>query len=301
MIMIAITGATGKTGRELCRILLRNHKKVRAISRDAGKLRDLQKEGAELSSAEIFSGDVADVRIMTRAFQDVEAVYMLIPPDSATPDLRAYQNRIGEALASALKNAGVRYVVNLSSVGAQHAEGNGPVNGLHDQELRLNDLADVNVLHLRPAYFMENLLGQMPLIKQMGFFSTPIPGDHKFPMIASRDISSRAAERLMKLDFTGKQYVELQGQRDLSLNEVARVFGNAIGRKDLRYIESTPEDTLNGLLGMGLSRSVAASYVELALAISTGHCAFTQPRSPENSTPTSIEEFAEVFKAAYSR
>lgn len=294
--MFVITGATGNTGKEISRILLSKDQKARAIGRSQERLKDLAKLGAEP-----FIGDLGDADAMTSAFTGARAVYAMIPPDPTAPDFRAYQNRIGEALATAIKNSGAKFVVNLSSVGAQHAKGVGPVNGLHDQEQCLNKLNGVNVLHLRPAYFMENLLWQAHLIKQMGMMGGPINGEVKFGMIATHDIAAYAADHLLKLDFTGKSFQELQGQRDVSYEEVARVLGKAIGRPDLKYVKFSPEDSVKGMTAMGLSPDVARSYVELAQAITSGHCRFTTPRSAQNTTPTSIEEFASMFRAVYEK
>jgi len=54
--MIAVTGATGRTGRRIAEILLAKGEKVRAIGRDAKKLAPLAESGAEP-----FVGDVEDV------------------------------------------------------------------------------------------------------------------------------------------------------------------------------------------------------------------------------------------------
>jgi hypothetical protein len=40
--------------------------------------------------------------------------------------------------AAAIANAHVRFVVNLSSIGAQHANHTGPIVGLHNQEQKLD-------------------------------------------------------------------------------------------------------------------------------------------------------------------
>jgi hypothetical protein len=51
---------------------------------------------------------------------------------------------------------------------------------------------------------------------------------------------------------------------------------------------------------MGLSPKKAAAYIEMFKAINTGVLAAQEPRSLENSTATSFEEFVQdVFAAAY--
>ena len=156
--MYAITGATGNIGSKVAEILLARGEKVRVIGRDAARLRTPVSKGAEAAV-----GDMKDAAFLTKTFSGVDAVFTMIPPDYTAADFRVYQNRIGANISDAITKAGVKYVVNLSSQGAELPAGTGPVLGLHDQEERLNKLAGVNVLHLRPTYFMENLLMNIPL------------------------------------------------------------------------------------------------------------------------------------------
>ena len=151
--MIVVTGATGRTGKVAAEALLAKGEKVRVIGRDARKLEPLVQQGGEP-----FVGDVEDVASMTKAFTGATAVYLVLPEDTSQQDLRAHQERVSDSYAAAIGNAHVPYVVNLSSIGAQHAEKTGPIVGLHNQEQKLNRIADLNVLYLRAAYFMENLL-----------------------------------------------------------------------------------------------------------------------------------------------
>ena len=57
--------------------------------------------------------------------------------------------------------------MNLSSIGAHLAAGSGPIAGLHRQEQRMNALDGLDVLHLRPGYFYENLLAATEFVASM--------------------------------------------------------------------------------------------------------------------------------------
>jgi uncharacterized protein YbjT (DUF2867 family) len=292
--LFVITGATGNTGCRIAAALLKAGKEVRIIGRSADKMKSLTDQGAQA-----FVASLDDADALTKAFSGASAVYAMIPPDSQVKDFRAYQGKIGEAITAAIHSAGIKYIVHLSSMGAENSEGVGPVNGLYDQEQRLNKLEGVNLLHLRPGYFLENTLMQVGMIKQMGIMGSPVRGDVKFGMIATQDIADYAAKRLLKLDFSGKSIQELQGQRDVSYDELAVIYGKAIGKSDLKYVCFPPADAVQGMMQMGLSESVANSYVELALAGNTGRLHYNEPRSAENTTKTSPEEFAQLFAAIY--
>jgi uncharacterized protein YbjT (DUF2867 family) len=119
----------------------------------------------------------------------------------------------------------------------------------------------------------------------------PLRGDLKVPMIATQDIGAAAAEALLKLDFSGKLARELLGQRDLTYHEVAAVIGQAIGKPGLNYVQFPPAQLKPALMQMGMSANMADLILEMAEALNSGHMAALEPRSAQNTTPTSIEAF----------
>jgi uncharacterized protein YbjT (DUF2867 family) len=222
----------------------------------------------------------------------------MLPPAKSRED----QERESTAIAQAVKEAGVRYAVHLSSYGAQVPEGTGPVAGLHSSEQKLNAISSLNVLHLRAAYFMENNLKAIGMIHGMGLLGNALRPDVKLPMVATRDVADYAAERLLRLDFSGKQTRELLGERDLSMTEATAMIASGIGKPDLEYKQFPYAQVEQGLTQMGIPPKGAAMYIELYKAINTGVLIPLEPRSPENTTPTSFEDFVQdVFAAAYQQ
>jgi uncharacterized protein YbjT (DUF2867 family) len=126
-----------------------------------------------------------------------------------------------------------------------------------------------------------------------------VRGDIRFAMIATKDIAAYAAERLVKRDFTGSAVQDLLGQRDVSLQEAASVIGSQLGRPDLRYVTFPYEDAGKAMLGMGLSPDVSRQYIEMSRALNDGLFAVGLSRNRDNTTPTSIEEFAGFFAQVY--
>jgi uncharacterized protein YbjT (DUF2867 family) len=286
-----ILGATGNTGSIIADALLLRRKKVRVIGRDAGRLQRFVGKGAEA-----FTGDVSDAVALTKAFRGAGAAYLLLPPITSRED----QERESDAIAKAVAESGLRYAVHLSSYGAHVPEGTGPVTGLHSSEQKLNAIGGLNVLHLRAAYFMENNLAAIGMIHGMGIFGHALLPDLKLPMITTPDVGDYAAQRLLNLDFSGKQTRELLGERDLSMTEAAAVIARGIGKPDLRYEQFTYDQMQQVLEQMGMPPRKAAVYIELFKAINTGILAAQEPRSRENTTPTSFETFVQdVFAPAY--
>ena len=293
--MYAITGATGNTGSVVAKALLENGQKVRGIGRSAGRLKALTQLGAEP-----FVSELTDREGLSQAFRGVGAAFIMIPPSMTSSDYRADQRRTADTLAEALETAGVAHAVTLSSVGADKAEGNGPVAGLHYLEERLNSITGLNVLHLRAGYFMENTLAQVGIIQQVGFSAGPVRADLKLPMIATRDIGAAAASALLKLDFRGSATRELLGPRDLTMAEAAAIIGDAIGKPGLAYLKAPDDQVRAGMLSLGMSAAVANLLLEMAAALNSGHMRALEERSDRNTTPTPFETFAaEQFVPLY--
>jgi uncharacterized protein YbjT (DUF2867 family) len=286
-----ILGASGNTGAIIANYLLSRGVKVRLLGRDAGRLQRFARKGAEA-----FTADVSDAVALTKAFSGARAAYLMLPPLNS----REEQERQSDAIAKAVKESGLRYAVHLSSYGAHVPEGTGPVTGLHSSEQKLNAISDLNVLHLRAAYFMENNLGAIDMIHRMGLFAHALLPDLKLPMIATRDVGDYAAQRLLDLDFSGKQTRELLGERDLSMTEVTAVIARGVGKPDLRYEQFLYDQVQKVLEQMGMPQKKAAVYIEMFEAINAGLLAAQEQRSTKNTTPTSFENFVrDVFVGAY--
>jgi uncharacterized protein YbjT (DUF2867 family) len=295
--MYVVLGASGNTGHVVAKNLLARQQKVRVVGRSAGHLQPFAAQGAE-----VFIGDVTDASAITKAFQQADSAYVMVPPDLTSNDPLGHYHRVGDAIAAAVRDSKVKNVVALSSIGAHMPSGSGPVVGLHKFEQKLSQIAGTNVLFLRPAYFMENTLPQVAVIRMMGAVAGPLRPDLKLPMIATRDIGAAAADALLKLDFRGKQTRELLGQRDLTYTEVATIIGKAIGKPDLKYVQPPNDQMRAALVRSGMSEQLANLLLEMTGSLNSGDMRGLEPRSPRNTTPTSFETFvAEVFVPAYQQ
>ncbi|HEX8991265.1 MAG TPA: NAD(P)H-binding protein [Anaerolineales bacterium] len=296
--MYVVTGATGNTGSQVVKQLLFHGEKVRVIGRDAGRLDWLVKMGAEP-----FVADLKDVTALTRAFTGAKAVYAMIPPSPASPDYRKEQGWISDCIATALAEAGVRYCVSLSSIGADKASGTGPIVGLHDFEQKLNAISGLNTMHVRAGYFMENTLAQADVIPQVGSCAGPLRSDLKLPMVCARDVGQIAGEELLDLDFHGQQIREVHGLRDYTYSDCAKIIGQAIGNPNLKYVQLPDNKLRPAMERMGMSSNFVDLILEMSAALNSGQIVPLEPRSVHNTTPTSFEtfvigEFLPVYQSA---
>jgi uncharacterized protein YbjT (DUF2867 family) len=293
--MYVITGSTGNTGKPIALTLLKAGKKVRIISRSPEKAKELTDKGSEL-----IIGDTSNVALLTKAFQGATAVYAMIPPDFTAADFYRHQIKHADAMAEAIQRTGVKFVVSLSSVGTHLEKDSGVVFGLRYMEQKFNAIQGLNVLHLRPTYFMENSLGMIEVVKNMGIMGSPIKPDLRMNMIATKDIAEYAAKRLSSLDFSGKSIQYLLGQRDLTYSDVARIFGNEIGKSDLKYVEFPFDEFTKAMVSMGASTSLAENMNTFIKSMNEGKVLAEAVRTPQSTTPTSIEEFAKTFAYLYN-
>jgi len=274
--MYVVLGASGNTGHVVARNLLARQKKVRVVGRSAAQLQPFASQGAET-----FIGDVTDAAAVTQALQQADSAYVMIPPDLASNDPLGHYDRVGDAIAAAVRNSKVKNVVALSSIGTDKPSQTGPVVGLHNFEQKLSQIAGTNVLFLRAGYFMENTLPQVAAVRMMGAVAGPLRPDLTLPMIATRDIGAAAAEALLRLDFRGTQTRELLGQRDLDYTDVAAIIGKAIGKPDLKYVQPPNDQVRGALVQSGMSEKLGELILEMAASLNSGYMRALEPRTPK--------------------
>ncbi|HEY5878636.1 MAG TPA: NAD(P)H-binding protein [Nakamurella sp.] len=293
--MITVMGATGHTGGAIARRLLDAGEEVRALGRSETKLDELRRAGAET-----VAGDMTDPAFLAKAFTGADAVYTLLPFDPTVTNLEVSQRLVGEATVQAVRAAGVRYLVALSSVGADLPRSPVFIANLRDQERRLRGLVGANVLILRSVSFFEGFYAVLDVVKQHGVNGDVVAPHVQRPMIAVRDLAEVAANALISRDWDDVVVRELLGERDLSYAEVTRIIGERIGRPDLPYVQLPDADMIESLGQAGFSAGVADDYVAFSRAFSEGNLTDHVVRTPQNTTPTRFEDFAIDWAIAYA-
>ena len=282
--MIAVMGAVGNVGSKVTDLLLRQNEEVRVFEHKR-KLEEFRERGAE-----VVRGDAINVEDLRSLFKDAVAAQVLLPENLADPEFVANRSKMSRAIADALRETQVSHVVALSTVGADRTDAVGPPAGLHELEKQLFELDDANVLMLRSAFYMENLLANLPLIKSQKINGSAIRGDLRLPMIATQDVAREAAERLVRRDFTGHQVKVLLGPEDVSMREATGVIGSLLSLPGLPYVEFPPNGVKDALMGVGMSEEAASVLVDMQLALNEGPSFDGVQRTDEVSTPTRLEE-----------
>ncbi len=257
--MYAIAGITGNTGGAAAEALLAAGHEVRGLTRAAAKATSWA------DRVELVELELSDAAALTEALRDVEGAYLLIPSAWAAPDYFGYAKPLIEAIASAIREADVPRVVILSSVGAQHATGNGPIAVLHLLERALRGRPGLTFL--RPAYFHENLGGSLDSAAE-GTLPVFFDPERVVPMVAARDVGAEAARQLLVPPADADAIVQLAGPKDYPFSAVARELAAALGH-DVATLTLPPEAIIEPLRQTGAGH-IAELYAEMNRGLETG-------------------------------
>lgn len=290
-----ITGSLGHISKPVVTGLIKAGKEVSVITSTSDKVKEIERLGAKA-----LVGSLWDQSFVKKAFQGADVVYTMIPPVWKTDNWRASQVEVAVNFTEAIKSNQVKYVVNLSSLGAHLPNGCGPVNALYDFEQMLNRIPGLNVKHLRPSSFYYNLLNQIGLVKHAGILGANYGGgEKKFPLVHTDDIASIALEELLKLEFNGNSVRHI-ASGEYTGKDIARVIGKAIG-KEIPWVEFTDDEQLKGLLEGGVPESHAPAYVEMGAAIRNGKMQEELVKEKIAFGPTKLEDFAKEFAVAFQK
>jgi uncharacterized protein YbjT (DUF2867 family) len=264
--MYVIAGVSGNTGSIVANTLLEQGKKVRVLVRDAAKGELWKARGAEVALA-----SVDDEEALTRAFEGATAAYILSPPDVASKDFIGERRATIESIARAVERSKVPHVVFLSSVGAQHEAGTGPIRTLHFGEERLAK-TPAKTTFIRAAYFLDNWASVLSAAAH-GKLPSFLPPDRVVPMVSTKDIGLVAAKALLEPPTGKTEIIELSGARDYSPRELATALGKIVGKPV--EIDTAPlEAVVPAFTSFGFSTNVAGLFQEMYAGIANGAVAF---------------------------
>ncbi|RVU00339.1 NAD-dependent epimerase/dehydratase family protein [Mucilaginibacter limnophilus] len=291
---ITTTGSLGNVAKPLVKKLIAAGHKVTVITTKSERREEIEALGATAAV-----GSISDTAFLTRAFKNADAVYTMMPPSMGATNLIQNIANAGQAYAQAIKNAGVRRVVMLSSVGADAPKGTGPVQGVHQVEQILRQLDGVNVTIVRSGFFYVNFLRDIPSIKSRGIFGNNYSGDYRLALTHPGDLSSAIAEELQA---QGNGFEVKYIVSDVSTgNEIAALFGEAISKPELAWTNIPDEQLKQGMLSAGLPPELVGLIVEMGQGVRAG--IITEDffkKGAKVTGKTKLEEFAKEFQIAYS-
>ncbi|SFO44704.1 Uncharacterized conserved protein YbjT, contains NAD(P)-binding and DUF2867 domains [Chitinophaga sp. YR627] len=290
---VVVTGSLGNISKPLTKELIQQGHQVTVISSSTDRQQEIEALGAVAAI-----GSLEDASFLTTAFTGADAVYAMVPPNFAAEVPIAYYIRIAESYATAIRNAGVKRVVHLSSYGAHRSEGTGFILGSHHSERILSQLSDVAITFLRPTFFFYNLYGFMDMIRHQGFMGSNYGGEDKILMVYPTDIAAAATEELTSSgNGLNVRYV---ASDERSCNEIARVLGAAIGKPELQWQLFTKEQAKAGMAKAGLPPHVVDNLADLNESTHNGALREDFDKHPPAVWgKVKLEDFVKELAAAY--
>jgi NAD(P)H dehydrogenase (quinone) len=233
---VLICGATGDTGRPAVAESIALGLKVRALVHSVdGRATALADRGAE-----VVVGDLLDINTVRPAMEGVDAAYFVWPVQPGL--IHATVN-----FAQAAKEAGVGALINLSQRSANRWSTSDACRDSFLAEEVLN-WSGMNVVHLRPTYFLEWLLypWQLPYVQQ-GVLRMPV-GKGRHSPIAADDQGRVIAALLKNPEGHIGTTIPVSGPVEMDHEQMAAELSEALGRRivfqDLpvaEYVESLRE------------------------------------------------------------
>ncbi|MFF2993407.1 NmrA family NAD(P)-binding protein [Streptomyces sp. NPDC057950] len=236
---VLISGATGDTGRAAVRESLALGMNVRALVHRI----DERSDALARLGAQIVVGDLLDINTVRPAMEGVSAAYLVWP---VQPDLiHATVN-----FAQAAKEAGVRTVLNLSQRSANRESASDSCRDTFIAEEVLN-WSGLDVIHLRPTYFLEWLLypWQLPYLQQ-GILRMPV-GKGRHSPIAADDQGRAIAALLLAPESHIGTTIPLSGPVEMDHEQMAAELSAALGRK-IVFQDLPVEEYVTSLTAMGV-------------------------------------------------
>ena len=318
---IIVTGSVGNISKPLTSELVKKGHEVTVITSKNEKRAEIEKLGAKAAV-----GTIEDVAFLTATFKGADAVYCMLPVfDYFDPglDIMAATRRLISNYTQAIREAEVKKVVHLSSIGAHTDKGNGLLAFHHLAESIFKDLpSDVIIKHMRPVGFYNNVYDFMSTIKGNGFLGLFLTlrfaglaqlitgkkgviaanygGEDKMPWVSPADIATATAEELTS-PFTGRKFRYVASE-ELTCNEIAKTLGTAIGKPFLKWALMSDKDMLGGLKMFKIPQARAEGIVAMNAAMHNGSLFEDYYRNPPVALgKVKLKEFTKEFAVVYNK
>ncbi|HEV2646926.1 MAG TPA: NmrA family NAD(P)-binding protein [Acidobacteriaceae bacterium] len=290
--MIVVTTPTGQIGSKVVQDLLTANEAVRVVVRDPGRL-----SANVRNNVEVIQGSTDDESVLEAAFKGAEGLFWVVPPSITPDDVKEYYLHFTRPACRAIQSQGVKRVVAVSALG-RGVPGDA---GLVTDSFAKDEAIEQTGVDFRALWcpgFMENMLRQVEALKHQGMFYMPSRPDVKAPYAATRDIAAVGARLLLDRSWTGQGGVAVLGPEDLTLTDIATVLSDVLG-KPIRF-QPVPAQTFQAqMVKFGASEHFAERLLAMHAAKDNG-LDNVEPRTPENTTPTSFRQWCEeILKPAF--
>lgn len=218
--MILITGASGKTGQAIVRILASRGVRCRALVRRTEQVAILQAIGA----SEVQIGDLTMPNSLKQTLRGIDTIYHICP------NMHPLEASIGKQMIDCAQANGVARFVYHSVLHPQTEEMPHHWNKLQVESLLFKSGLDYTIL--QPAAYMQNVLAYRKAMVEEGVYRIPYAAHTRISLIDLEEVAEVAANLLLDSTHTGAIY-ELAGPDAPSQTEIAQIAAS-IFKQDVR-------------------------------------------------------------------
>ncbi len=235
--MILITGANGRNGTELAKLLSAQGVPVRAMVRSHDRAGAIN----TLAGVEVVIGSFEDSASVQRALEGVDKAFLVT---NSSERAQAHQ----QAFVEIARRNRLKHIVKLSQFAANE---NSPVRFLRYHAAVERRIVESGIAYtfLRPNLYMQSLLTFRDSIVSTSKFSAAA-GDAKVSLVDVRDNAAAAAAVLTRPGHEGRIYA-LTGPEALTHAEIAATLSAAVGRP-ITFIDVPPAAMRQALLDAGI-------------------------------------------------
>lgn len=284
--MLLVTGATGNVGQAVLAGLAGKPVAVRALVRDPARLR------VSADNIEVIRGDFSDDSSLQRALDGVDAAFLA---SGFSPRMAELHGRF----VAAAKKAGVPRLVQLSGVGANVGLCCARALRWLGQVEGSSQSSGMQVTHLRPTFFMQNLLQFAPAVAEQNVIAGPFRSS-KWTFVDARDVGAVGAAVLLDPSHAGRTYT-VTGSESITYEEVASRMSQVLG-KPIRYVDITANEARGRLQAAGAAPVMIEATLELwdACASNLINVAPTHVvRDVTGQDPRSFDDFIRDHRHAF--
>jgi NAD(P)H dehydrogenase (quinone) len=283
-----VTGAAGQTGRRAAQLLLDRGHAVRAFVRaDDDRAGELAGAGAE-----VVVGDLLRLNDVSHALDGVRSAYFVYPIHPGLLEATA-------VFAQAATETGVRAVVNMSQISARREAGSNAAQQ-HWIAERLLDRSPFDAIHLRPTFFADNFIYFSRSIAQDDVIRLPFGEGRHAPVAVDDQARVIAAIMERPEPHYGKTY-PLYGPVEMNHHEIADSFSRTLSRA-IRYEPIEFDQFAEFCVEQGYSEHLIQHLENVSIDYRNGVFSGTNDVVARigNATPTTIEDFIKVHRAAFA-
>lgn len=283
--MNIVLGASGQIGSAIVDALLKEGKPVKGVCRSPQKADKLKSKGIAVEIADFF-----DLEALKKAFKGGDTIFLLTPENPSSEDILADTESILKNYREAIRFSGIKKVIGLSSIGAQHQFGTGNLQMSYMLEHTFQDLS-VKQIFIRPAYYYSNWMAYFETAKEYGVLPTFFPAELKIPMVAPTDVAAFIAKTMTDEAEQEKVY-ELVGPVSYSSTDVAHLFGNRLNRKV--EAQQIPQGQWSETLKqIGFSTNATDNLIKMIEAVINGKAKPEKEKTDLIKLPTPLESYLE--------